>query len=72
MIPEEFARLYTVRDRSHRKNGLKDIGDHAKEQITGCVLDLLGLFDIDELDDEGRADRAYFTNIVSHAMRMAL
>jgi len=72
LIPEEYAKYYTVRDRSHRKNGLKDIGDHAKEQITGCVLDLLGLYDIDELDDEGRADRATFTNIVSHAMRMAL
>uniref|UniRef100_A0A914Y705 Uncharacterized protein n=1 Tax=Panagrolaimus superbus TaxID=310955 RepID=A0A914Y705_9BILA len=72
LIPEEQARYYTVRERTHRRNGLKDIGEHAKEQIVACVLDLLGLYDIESLDSQGRGDRLHFTNLVNQAMRMSL
>jgi hypothetical protein len=72
LIPEEQARFYTVRERTQRRNGLKDIGEHAKEQLVGCVLDLLGLYDIEQLDSQGRADRVHFTNLVNQAMRMSL
>jgi hypothetical protein len=72
LIPEEQAQFYTVRERTHRRNGLKDIGDHAKEQIVGCVLDLLGLYDIESLDAQGRGDRVHFTNLINQAMRMSL
>uniref|UniRef100_A0AC34F9W1 Phosphoprotein n=1 Tax=Panagrolaimus sp. ES5 TaxID=591445 RepID=A0AC34F9W1_9BILA len=72
LIPEEQARYYTVRERTHRRNGLKDIGEHAKEQIVGCVLDLLGLYDIESLDSQGRGDRLHFTNLINQAMRMSL
>uniref|UniRef100_A0A7E4V9Z8 Reverse transcriptase domain-containing protein n=1 Tax=Panagrellus redivivus TaxID=6233 RepID=A0A7E4V9Z8_PANRE len=72
LIPEEYTRQYTVRERSQRRNGLKDIGEHAKNQIIGCVLDLLGLYEVAGLTDQDRADRVHFTNLVNHSMRMAL
>ncbi|KAI1722438.1 hypothetical protein Ddc_06595 [Ditylenchus destructor] len=73
LIPSEVVKNYTVRDRGQPKqNGAFDIGNHAKEQITGIVLDLMGLYNIDLLDNRGRSDRANYTQIVNHCMKSAM
>ncbi|KAI1709053.1 hypothetical protein DdX_11450 [Ditylenchus destructor] len=73
LIPSEVVKNYTVRDRGQPKqNGAFDIGNHAKDQITGIVLDLMGLYNIDLLDNRGRSDRANYTQIVNHCMKSAM
>ncbi|CAD5206747.1 unnamed protein product [Bursaphelenchus okinawaensis] len=69
MIPKEFIHQFTVRDRPMTKGKVNDIGIDVKEQITGVVLDLLGLFDVSKLSHNARIDRAHFSDFINQAMK---
>uniref|UniRef100_A0A915EE93 Uncharacterized protein n=1 Tax=Ditylenchus dipsaci TaxID=166011 RepID=A0A915EE93_9BILA len=70
LVPKEVVKSYTVKDR--KQNGAFDIGNHAKDQITGIVLDLMGLYNVEGLDNKARADRANYSQLVNEAMKHAM
>jgi len=73
LIPEPLVRDYTVKDRGQSsQSSPKDIGVFTKEQITGIVLDLMGLYNTTNLDHRGRTDRAQITLLVNKCMKAAI
>jgi hypothetical protein len=72
LVPQEVVRDFTVRDRGNAREHPQDIGNHAKDQITGIVLELMGLYEMDKLDDRSRTDRAHFAHFVNCAMKTAM
>ena len=73
LIPEPLVREYTVKDRGQSsQTSPKDIGVFTKEQITGIVLDLMGLYNTQNLDHRGRTDRAQITLLVNKCMKAAM
>lgn len=69
MIPPDQVRHFTVRDRPSTRGNVLDIGINAKDQIIGVVLDLMGLYDADQLNSHSRVDRANFADFVNQAMK---
>lgn len=69
MIPPDQIRHFTVRDRPSTRGNVLDIGIHAKDQIIGVVLDLMGLYEVDMLNNHSRVDRANFSDFVNQAMK---
>ncbi|CAD5209840.1 unnamed protein product [Bursaphelenchus xylophilus] len=72
MIPKELIHQFTVRDRPMSKGKVNDIGIDVKEQITGAVLDLLGLYDVNKLSNTARIDRAHFADFANQAMKTVM
>jgi hypothetical protein len=72
MIPTDQIRRFTVRDRPSTRGNVIDIGIHAKDQIIGIVLDLMGLYDVDLLNNHSRVDRANFSDFVNQAMKTVM
>lgn len=72
MIPKECIHQFTVRDRPTTRGQSLDIGIDVKEQITGVVLDLLGLYDPDKLSASSRIDRAHFADFVNQSMKTVM
>lgn len=69
MIPTDQIRRFTVRDRPSTRGNVLDIGINAKDQIIGIVLDLMGLYDTEVLNNNSRVDRANFSDTVNKAMK---
>lgn len=72
MIPTDQIRRFTVRDRPSTRGNVIDIGINAKDQIIGIVLDLMGLYDVDLLNNHSRVDRANFSDFVNQAMKTVM